>query len=221
TRKLSRLWVEKGLPTDLPDYLWGQRLISFADTLQAGGRVDLSAYAPRRLTPEEADFFHRVLRERRSVRHWTEEDVPDWMIDRILESGLWAAHSCNLQSIRFIVVREKGMPGLFKGSDIPGGPVHLVILQDERVYRANELMPVRNRLLDCGAAAQNMVLTAHALGLGGVWLTFSDKMVERLAERFRLPEMIKIVTYVDVGFPAQSPAPPGRIGLVEAVLERV
>ncbi|HEY3314893.1 MAG TPA: nitroreductase family protein [Bacillota bacterium] len=220
-KKLSRLWVERGLPTDAPDYLWGRRLIAFADALAAGGQVDLSAYAPNRLTSAEADLVHRVVRERRSVRHWTTEDVPDWMIDRVLESGLWAAHSCNLQSIRFLVVRERNGPGLFKGSDIPGGPVHLVVLQDERVYRANELMPVRNRLLDCGAAAQNMVLTAHALGLGGVWLTFSEKMVDRLTKRFELPEVIKVVTYVDVGFPAQTPAPPDRFGLDETVLKRI
>ncbi len=119
------------------------------------------------------------------------------------------------------MVRERNEPGLFRGSDVPGGPVHIVALQDERVYKANPYNPVRNRLIDAGAAVQNMVLAAHALGLGGVWLTFSDAMLERLYARFKLPEEIKIVTYIDVGYPAQIPAPPLRLGLEEVVLLRL
>lgn len=220
-KRLMEIWVEKGLPIDLPDFLWGQRILGFAETLRSGQKVDLSEFAPHEITREDLAIFQRILVERRSVRHWTDEEVPDWMLDRIMESGLWAAHSCNLQSIRFIVVREKNEPGLFQGSDIPGGPVHIAVVQDERVYRANPHNPVRNRLLDCGAAVQNMVLTAHALGLGGVWLTFSDQMLERLYKRFELPEETKIVTYIDVGFPDQTPAPPNRIDLREAVLKRI
>ena len=83
--------------------------------------------------------------------------LPDELIDKVLEAGLWAAHGCNVQSIRYIVVREKNEPGLFRGSDVPGGPVHLIVLQDMRCYRANSFTPVRNQLLDAGAAGQNMV----------------------------------------------------------------
>ncbi len=132
--------------------------------------------------------FDAIVYERRSVRHWTDQEVPDSIIDKLMNTGLCAAHSCNLQSIRFLIVREKNEPGLFLGSDIPGGPVHIVLLQDERVYDANPYNPVRNRLLDCGAAAQNMVRAAHAYGLGGCWLTFTDKMIETLVRRFnKLP----------------------------------
>lgn len=221
-QELTEIWRERGLPVDAPDFLWGQKLLGFAKTIQGGGKVDLSDYAPREITAADLEVFKSILTERRSVRHWTEEKVPDSYIDLILKAGLWGAHSCNLQSLRFLVIREENEPNLFRGSDIPGGPVHLVALQDERVYKANLLTnPVRNRLLDVGAAVQNMVLAAHALGLGGVWLTFSDEMLERLRQRFELPDYIKIVTYVDIGFPAQTPAPPLRIGLEETVLDRI
>ena len=82
-----------------------------------------------------------------------------------------------------------------------------MLLQDERVYRANQVMPDYNHILDCGAAGQNIVLAAHAYGLGGVWLTFNQKMRERLTARFEIPDYMNMVTYVDVGYPAQSPAP--------------
>jgi len=220
-KHLVELWRQRGLSEELPDFQTAERVLGFAARAQKGEQVDLSEYAPHKLTADEYAVYEKVVEQRRSVRHWTEEEVGDEAIDKILTSGLWAAHSCNLQSIRYAVIREKNAPGLFKGGDIPGGPVHILILQDERVYRANPFNPVRNRLLDAGAAAQNIVLTAHALGLGGVWLTFTPVVSERLAGFLQLPESIKPTTYVDIGWPAQTPASILRQGLEEAVIKRV
>ncbi|MGI6005288.1 MAG: nitroreductase family protein [Christensenellales bacterium] len=220
-KKFIRLWKERNLPEDLPEYVYAQKLIGFSEKLVAGEKPDLDEFAPYPLTQAEKDAFFKVVFERRSVRHFTDEDVADELIDKILQSGLWAAHSCNLQSIRYLVIREKNVPGLFKGSDVPGGPVHLVVLQDERVYRANPFNPVRNRLIDAGAAAQNIVLATHALGLAGVWLTFNDAMIQRIGKHFDLPEHVKIVTYVDIGYPTQTPYAPQRLTLDEAVIANV
>jgi len=220
-KRLVGIWEKRGLSKQLPDYTYAKKLIGFADSLSAPKPIDLTPYITKSLTREETAAFFTVVHERRSVREFKDKQVPDELINRILEAGLWAAHSCNLQSIRYLIVREETEPGLFKGSDIPGGPVHLVVLQDERVYRANSFMPVRNRLLDAGAAAQNIVLAAHAVGLESVWLTFNDEMVQRLRKRFNLPDMISIVTYVDVGYGDQTPCPPGRLAVKDAILGRL
>ena len=220
-KALMQLWEEKGLPKDAPDFQWAAELVCFAEQCQAERKVDLTRFTPTKLSEADVKAFDAILYERRSVRHWTDQEVPDSIVDKLMNTGLWAAHSCNLQSIRFLIVREKNEPGLFLGSDIPGGPVHIVLLQDERVYNANPHNPVRNRLLDCGAAAQNIVLAAHAYGLGGCWLTFTDKMIERLVRRFNIPTHTKIVTYVDVGYPNQTPAPPRRLTLSEMVFARI
>lgn len=220
-KKFIRLWEERNISKDLPEYVYAKKLIDFSERLVKGEKLDLSDFEPYKLTYKDKDSFFKVITERRSVRHFTDERVPEELVDKILESGLWAAHSCNLQSIKYLVVREETTPGLFMGSDVPGGPVHLVVLQDERVYRANPLNPVRNRLIDAGAAAQNIVLATHALGLGGVWLTFNDAMVERISKHFNLPEYIKLVTYVDIGYPNQTPYAPQRKTLEEAVIARV
>ena len=218
--KLLDIWEKRGLGKDLPEYVFSRKLLGFADALIQGKDVDLSAYKWRSLNPEEQNLFERVIRERRSVRHWDwTRKVPARLIRRVLEAGLWGAHSCNLQSIRYLVVREEESPGLFAGSDIPGGPVHIVLLQDQRVYLANPFNPVRNRLLDCGAAAQNIVLASHAYGLGGCWLTFSDGMLSRLSRHFSLPDHMQLVTYVDVGWPVQTPCPVERISVREALLQ--
>lgn len=212
------VWRERGLPEDLPEYVFAKKMLDFAEKVICGEEVDLTPYRPDSLTGEELDGFEKVLYQRRSVREWTAQRVPDEIIEKILQAGLWAAHACNLQSIRYLVLREESNPGLFRGSDIPGGPVHIVVLQDMRNYRANPVMPETNQLLDAGAAAQNMVLAAHAYGLGGCWLTFtSEAMKQRIREYVNLPEYIRMTTYIDVGYPDQSPYPPQRISAKDAV----
>ncbi len=220
-KRLLELWEKKGLSKDLPEYRYTSFLIDAAEKLIRGEEVDLSAFAPTPVTEEMANNFFTIVRERRSVREFKDTEVPDELIDKILDSGLWAAHGCNVQSIRYIVVKEKNEPGLFKGSDVPGGPVHLVILQDMRCYRANSFTPLRNQLLDAGAAGQNIVLAAHAAGLEGVWLTFNEAMCERLKARFELPDYIRLVTYVDVGYGDQTPYAPQRWDVKDSVLARI
>lgn len=220
-KRLLGLWEKRGLAKDLPEYRYASFLISVADQLSEGKHVDLSEYKPTPVTKEMEDIFFTMLKERRSVREFTDERVPDEIIDKVLDAGLWAAHGCNVQSIKYVVVREENEPGLFKGSDVPGGPVHLVICQDMRCYRANSFTPVRNQLLDAGAAGQNIVLAAHAAGLEGVWLTFpNEEFCERLRKKFNLPDYIRLVTYVDVGYGAQTPHPPLRWDVKDTILGR-
>lgn len=228
-REMLAVWRERGLPMELnsPDWAWVHTLLNMAERLSKGQEVDLSPFAWDPFDEDQRAVATHLISQRRSVRHWTDEQVPEWMIDQILQAGLQAPHGCNLCSLRFLVIREENAPGLFEGSDIPGGPVHIVACQDRRVYYAqpgyasHPDMLERNRLLDCGAAMQNMVLMSHALGLGACWLTFRLEMRQRLREHFKLDDEIQIVTYLDVGFPAQTPMPPGRMALPETVIARV
>jgi hypothetical protein len=139
--RLAAIWKERGLSVELPDFRWTAKVLSFAKASQEGRKVDLSAFAPGAVGEDGYALLKRIVEERRSVRHWTDREVPDSVIDEILSAGSWGAHSCNLQSLRFVVAREKNEPGLFRGSDVPGGPVHILALQDERVYRANPYNP--------------------------------------------------------------------------------
>lgn len=218
TELFMEVWHERGMPETLPEYVFASRLLAFAQKLVRGETLDLSPYEVSPLSPSELSGFERTVYERRSVREWSARKVPDDIIEKVLKAGLWAAHACNLQSIRYLVMREEHCPGLFRGSDIPGGPLHVVVLQDMRVYKANPVMPESNQLLDAGAAGQNLVLAAHAYGLGACWLTFtSEEMKQRIRDYVNLPEYMRMTTYVDMGYPDQSPYPPQRISVDEAV----
>lgn len=213
-------WNERGLSQELPEYKYVSKLIEYADKLILGEKVSFNDYKPTILKEDDVKAFENVVYERRSVRHWKNDDVPDELIEKIIKAGNWAAHGCNLQSIRYAIIREKEAPGLFKGSDIPGGPVHIVICQDMRNYT---IFPDNwhNILLDCGAAAQNIVLATHAYGLGGCWLTYtSEEMRNRIEKYIGLPPEIRFVTYVDIGWPDQTPIPPLRRSVEESIVFR-
>lgn len=218
-----RVWDRRGLSHDLPDYKFASTLLEMAHQLQKGEIPDLSKYEPKWFNEEDRKVLDRAIYERRSVRHWDwDKEVPQDVINKILDAGLWGSHACNLQSIRFLVVHEKACPGLFRGGDIPPAPLHLVVCQDMRCYKGNQFMPDYNAIMDAGAAGQNMLLQAHAMGLGTCWVTFtSDEMRNRLVEKFNLPEYINIDFYIEAGYPTQTPCPPYRISVEDALLGQI
>ena len=63
-------------------------------------------------------------------------------------------------------------------------------------------------------------MAAHAAGLEGVWLIFSEPMLKRIREHFKLPDYISIVTYVDLGYGDQTPYPVLRPKVKDIVLGR-
>lgn len=218
---MCELWRKRGLPTDHHDYAYAQQILALARDCAAGNPVDLSPFAPPVVTDADREVFFRVVHDRRSVRAFSDREVPDELIDKVLDAGLWAAHACNLQSIRYLVVREKDEPWVFRGSDIPPGPVHIAVLQDERCYLANTVMSLKNRVLDAGAATTNILLAIHANGLDGVWLTYEDHMMDSLRKRFDLPDYIRIVDFIDMGYGVQTPFPPQRPDVSERIIVRV
>lgn len=218
---MCELWDRRGLPADHHDYRYARNILALARDCAEGKPVDLTPYAPPAITDADREAFFRVVHDRRSVRAFSEKEVPDELINKVLDAGLWAAHACNLQSVRYLVIREKNEPWLFRGSDIPPGPVHIAVLQDERCYLANTVMSLKNRILDAGAATANILLAIHAHGLDGVWLTYTGQMIDNLRRRFELPDYIRIVDFIDMGYGVQTPFPPQRPDVAERVLVRV
>lgn len=218
---LCELWCRRGLSEEDDNFRYAQQILALAKDSAAGKAIDMSAYAAPAVDEADKEIMLRVIHERRSVRAFSDREVPDELLEKILEAGLYAAHSSNLQSIRYLVIREKNEPWLFRGSDIPPGPVHIAILQDERCYLTNHEKALINRVMDAGAATTNILLAIHAHGLDGVWLTYIPENMERLRKRFNLPDYIRIVDFIDLGYGIQTPYPPQRPSVEERVIVRV
>ena len=58
---------------------------------------------------------------------------------------------------------------------------------------------------------QNMLLLAHALGLGAVWLTFTERQIAVIRDHFHVADYIDVVSYIGLGWPTVQPLAPGRM----------
>ncbi len=120
---------------------------------------------------------------RRSIRNFRDIPVDLETMMTVIEGGSLAPNAGNLQDWKFILVTDKGLKKKISeyslGQPYINNAAFLVVICSDpgqliRHYglRGERLYTVQN----CAAAAQNMLLTAHAIGLGGVWVGAFDEM---------------------------------------------
>ncbi len=218
--EILEVWEARGLPRDLPDIKWIYTLMDLARRAKKGEKVEPpGGYLPSPLSADEMKAWEKLLFGRRSYRHWDDRPVPSWMVEKVLEAGMWAASGCNLEIWRWIVMEDPEVLEKFHNGEFEVERVKIVCCMDVRGYRDVAYPPPeKNKLLDCGAALQNMALMAHALGLGGCWSTFSPKQIEGIKQHFNLPDYIEPVTYLSLGWAAEKVMPPLRMSYKEAIL---
>ncbi len=217
------IWKERGLADEGPDFEWGKQHIELARRLREGQKVQLDEVPTEPFTPEELATVDKLLWERCSVRNWLEKEVPDEMVEKILEAGRAAPAGCNLGIVRFVVLKT---PEEIKtiASDIPTPPgrcVIIVIGYDNRIYPTvghDKLVP-QNEILDCGAAGDHMLLMAHALGLGGVWLSKTDKSAASFKKKSGVPDYFEPVLHIAVGWSETGSIKSKRMPLSEMMVK--
>jgi len=219
---LLDIWRRRELPMDAPDIRWVVNYLRLAKVLRSGGTVKLETKLPKPFTEEEMRVVEKLLFGRRSIRQWAPRPVPEEMIRKILYTGLMAPQGCNVGSTRFIVLRDPEEQRLVS-SDIPiENGVMILVCQDMHVYQAlgfDKRVP-QNIYYDAAAAADHMLLMAHALGLGGVWLTHGEETQRRIGEYFGLPETFVTRCHIVVGWPAEAPIKSARMSLDEVIIRR-
>ncbi len=139
---------------------------------------------------------------RRSVRNYTDKPVAREMVLEILKAGSWAPSGLNNQPWRFVVARDRGkrdeLAKLTRYSRIlQEAPVAIAVFLD-RSAMYNETKDHQA----IGACLQNMLLAAHALGLGAVWLGEILKSASAVAGLLAVPENMELMAVVAVGHPA-------------------
>jgi nitroreductase len=158
------------------------------------------------------DVFE-AIRIRRSIRKFRPKPIPDEKLEMILEAGRLAPSAGNRQPWRFVVVKDpERKRTLAKAADnqtfIADAGVIIVALGDPeaspRWFRQDPMI-----------AVEHMVLAATALGYGTCWIgAFNEKEVKRL---LRIPEELKVIALLPIGFPDETPAPRERKPLKEIV----
>lgn len=169
-------------------------------------------YSKRRrsMTNANADIIYKAIKQRRSVRSYTDQPLPNTLLERLIEVGQWAPSPSNVQSWRFVVVIEQGQLSLLKNLS-PGFPRQataaiVICSNDHDTQRFSGITREYLVAEEATMAAQNMLLMVHAMGYGSCVIAgFSQAGVAALLE---LPERIHPVLIVALGIPDHQPAPP-------------
>jgi len=154
----------------------------------------------------------QTIMTRRSVRHFTSQPVTDAELESLLRAAMQAPSSGNGQPWYFIVLTDHNiMDEVTKfhptAAAIKEAPLAILICGDETL----EGKPGR-WMMDCAAASQNMLLAAHGLGLGSVWLGIhpDPARIEGVSKLMGLPPQIHPLSIVAIGRAAATPEPVDR-----------
>jgi nitroreductase len=165
------------------------------------------------------DILH-VIKARRSVRHFKPDPIPKEVITTLLEAARHAPSAGNLQPWRFYViwrdeVRSALAGAAFRQQFVAEAPVVIAVVAIPEAsglrygQRGRELYCLQ----DTGAAVQNILLTATALGLGTCWVgAFDDETVRRV---LKLPPTERPVALIPIGYPASKAVTTSRKPLAE------
>ena len=143
-----------------------------------------------------------AIRDRRSIRRYHKRDVPDEKLMQVLEAGRWAPSAHNSQPRKFIVIKdEKTRKELARiapyGSFLADAPAAIAVVIDPSLSNH----PVE----DGAAATQNMLLAAHALGLGSCWIGSYGSGYEDGAKRILgIPGDKRLLSLISLGYAADS-----------------
>lgn len=170
----------------------------------------------------------KAMKERRSIRKFKTEMPPKADLEQIVEAGLYAANGRGRQAVITIAVTDRELRDKLsavnneimcgpEGNDpFYGAPAILIVLANKEVPTAP---------YDGSLVMGNLMLAAHSLGLGSIW-------IHRAKEEFEMPEYKQLlknlgiegewegighcaVGYIDGEYPAAAPRNDGRVFWVE------
>ncbi|MGE5561185.1 MAG: nitroreductase family protein [Chloroflexota bacterium] len=171
----------------------------------------------------------KSLLTRRSIRSFETRQVPDDLLQQIVEAGRYAATGMGRQPWHFTVVQNRALLDWIVAENVKailasGNERTIERAKDpnyDNFYHAPTVIVVSGTgegsivIADCANAMQNMAVAAHSLGLGSCYLAsfsmaFRDGRMPELAQRLGVPEGFTPMFALAVGYaagPAPEPAP--------------
>lgn len=148
---------------------------------------------------------------RTSIRQYKDQPVEQEKVDILLKAAMAAPTAVNLQPWHFIVITDKPTIDLLSGRQPTNAPLLIAVCGDTD----KTTMPDGKTKLpdfwveDVSAATENLLLAAHALGLGAVWTGVYPAMerVAEVANVLNCPNNIVPMAVVRVGYPDEAPEP--------------
>jgi len=149
-----------------------------------------------------------VLKEiinRRSVREFKPDPVPDAAIQEIIKAAQYAPTSRNNRSVEFIIIKEQITKEKIFKLAVPEQPfikeAPILIVPVTNPAKTNQ--PVQ----DLSLATQNIFLQATALKLGSVWKNLKPPVAGEIKKLLSIPEQYLIINIIPLGYPKEPITP--------------
>lgn len=148
--------------------------------------------------------FYEVIETRRSVRKYKNTQIPDDVLNRVLNAARIAPSGSNRQPWRFIVIRDeerkKKMVQLCHHQlFIAQAPVLIVGCGKNIHYNRGEWMGDYSVIVDVAIAFDHLTLAARAEGLGTCWIGSFDN--EGIKKYLEIPDDVNVVALTPLGYP--------------------
>ena len=154
----------------------------------------------------------KAILTRRSIRKFYNQKIAEEQINKLLEAAMYAPSAKNTQPWHFVVIDKKELleriTQIHPFAEMCNEASHAILVCGDRQLEKLEGYIA----LDCGAATQNILLAAHDLGLGAVWLGVYPRTerIDPISKLFNLPENIIPVSLVAIGIPSEKKDAPQR-----------
>ncbi|MFP4082856.1 MAG: nitroreductase family protein [Candidatus Aminicenantes bacterium] len=161
-----------------------------------------------------------AIQKRRSIRKYTQDSIPDQVLQRVLEAARLAPSGKNLQPWRFILVKDEGLKKKLAVASagqffIAKAPIVVVAcgFPDDCYARMGRYM--KSWPVDVTIALEHLILQAQQEGLGTCWIgSFEEKEVKDI---LNIPDKVKVLALTPLGYPHHQPRPRRRKPLDEIV----
>lgn len=153
--------------------------------------------------------FEKLIDSRYSVRKFSSKEIPNFIKSKIIRSVLTAPSALNYQSQRILVIESdealKKLRQITKYSF--NAPLALLVSYDANVSAKSALNKTDNGIYDASISATYILLAAVNLGLGATWVSHFD--YNEISKAYSLPDNIKPVALIPIGYPAEDSQPSG------------
>jgi nitroreductase len=152
------------------------------------------------------ELFEGIL-SRRSIRKYSGEKIEEAKIKNMIKAGMYAPSASNRRPWHFIIIDEREIMNKIMAvhpySSMLAEASHaIVVCGDETLHNGPGYYK-----LDCSAASQNILLAAHSMGFGAVWLGVEPKeeRIKAVRNIIGLPSHVHPVSIISIGVPANIP----------------
>ncbi len=148
--------------------------------------------------------FSELIRQRFSVRAYTNREVEKEKLLQVLDAGRMAPSAANLQPWHFVVVsdhkKREEVCTCYKGAWLSQAPVIIVICSDKAQSWKRSFDGKDSSDIDAAIAIDHMTLMATELGLGTCWIChFNTRLCSEL---LKIPRQLEVVALLPLGYPA-------------------